>query len=61
VASGVAWASGTSTAIFIGKEAQNSGVRVQVEFSGPHKNPFDSDIRQHASPEYEMEKFAVTV
>ena len=61
VACGIAWASGTSSAMLIGKEAQNSGVRVQVEISSPQKNLSDSDIRQHGELEYGMKKFAVTV
>ena len=62
VAYGAAWASGTSQTILGTKETQNSGVRVQVEFSGPHEGPLNHSSSlaktqsQGQSSEYEMGK-----
>ena len=68
MAYGAAWASGTSKTILGTKEMQSSGVRVQVEFSGPHNDrerPSNNLVKTELSEvprqggEYEMGKFAV--
>jgi hypothetical protein len=66
VAYGAAWVNETSQTILGTKEMQSSGVRVQVEFSGPHTNDMStlnhvkSNISvQRQGGEYEMGKFDV--
>jgi len=67
VAYGAAWVNGTSKSILTTKEVQSSGVRVQVEFSGPHNTFQDnqSNPSHHVKPEvprqsdYEMGKYKV--
>lgn len=69
MAYGAAWVNGTSKTILATKETtQNSGVRVQVEFSGPHhdrERPSNHLVKSELSDiprqggEYEMEKLAV--
>jgi hypothetical protein len=64
VAYGAAWASETSQTILGTKGTQNSGVRVQVEFSGPHEGPVNypslaKTESQGQGGEYEMGKCTV--
>ena len=62
VAYGAAWVNGTSQTILGTKEMQSSGVRVQVEFSGPHNDSNPSHVKSDVTRqggEYEMGKCKV--